>query len=73
MIYEKVKQICEDKGMTIMALESKAGIGNGVIGRWRESIPAIDTVSKVADVLDVTVDSLIDGVTFPERKKKEES
>lgn len=71
MIYEKVKALCESKNMTIMALESEAGIANGVIGGWRKSIPAIDTVAKVADVLGVTVDDLIDGVTFPERKKKD--
>ena len=71
MIYEKVKALCEEQGKTIMALEKEAGIANGVVGGWRDSIPAIDTVKRVADVLGVTVDSLVEGVTFPERKKKE--
>ena len=71
MIYEKVKELCNAQGKTIMQVEKDAGIANGVIGGWRDGIPALDTVVKVADVLGVTVDYLIEGVTFPERKKKE--
>lgn len=71
MIYEKVKELCNAQGKTIMQVEKEAGIANGVIGGWRDGIPALDTVVKVADTLGVTVDYLIEGVTFPERKKKE--
>ena len=71
MIYEKVKELCKAQGKTIMQVEKEAGIANGVIGGWRDGIPAIDTVAKVAEVLGVTVDNLIEGITFPERKKKE--
>ena len=71
MIYELVKARAEQAGKSIAAIEVEAGIANGVIGGWRDGIPAIDTVAKVADTLGVTVDYLIEGVTFPERKKKE--
>lgn len=71
MIYEKVKALCKEQGKSIMVLKKEAGIANGVIGGWRNSVPRIDTAKRVADVLGVTVDSLVEGVTFPERKKKE--
>lgn len=44
-----------------MALEKKAGIGNGVIAAWAEGSPRVDTLQKVADALDVTIDYLVSG------------
>lgn len=62
MIYDNVKQLASEKGMSIHALEQKAGLGNGAIGRWREFNPGVLYLKKVADVLDVTVDELLKGV-----------
>ena len=59
MIYENIKAICDEMGITISELEKKAGIGNGVIGGWRTSIPRADKLKAVADVLGVTVDELM--------------
>ena len=46
-IYDKVKNECEKHNMTIMELEKRAEIANGVVGKWRESKPNIDTLLKV--------------------------
>lgn len=70
MIYDKVKLLCEKNGLSISQLEIRAGLGNGTIGGWRTAIPAVDTVKKVADVLGVSVDSLLEGIDFPDRKKE---
>jgi len=59
MIYENVKRLCDKLGIPIYQLEARAGLGNGTIGRWKEQNPKIQTLKKVADVLGVTVDSLI--------------
>ncbi len=59
MIYENIVKTCKEKGISIMALERKAGIANGVIGRWRESSPTVDTLRKVADALEVPITDLI--------------
>lgn len=59
MIYENIKKIGDKKGMPIYAIEKKAGIGNGVIGKWRTLSPTLDTLIKVADALDVPVEYLI--------------
>ena len=69
MIYDRVKEICESKGLTISALEKQAGLGNGTIGGWRNSIPSISTLSKVATALGITVDQLIDGIQFTMSEK----
>ena len=72
MIYSKIKNLCGAAGITISKLEEEAGLGNGTVGGWRTAVPAVDTVKKVADVLNVSVDELIDGVDFPDRKRNKE-
>ena len=59
MIYENVKQLCDEKNMTIMALEKAAGLANGTVGRWRNSIPTAVSLQKVASVLEVSMESLM--------------
>lgn len=59
MIFDKVKKLCDDRGISIRQLEINAGIGNGVVSGWKESIPMSDTLQKVAKALNVTVDELL--------------
>lgn len=59
MIYDNIKSVAEKKGMSIAEIEKKAQIGNGTIGRWRKSFPNVDSVVKVAKVLNVSVNTLI--------------
>lgn len=72
-LYENVKAACSCKDTNIFALEDKLDFPRSSICKWNENIPSIAKVQKVAEALGVTLDSLIDGVTFPERKKKEEA
>lgn len=58
-LYDKVKEIADERKMTICALEKEAGVGNGVIGKWRKSVGNIETVKKVAAVLEVPIDELV--------------
>lgn len=59
MLLDAIKARCEANGMTIAALEKKAGIGNGIIRRWGEMNPRLDNLRAVADALNVTVDELL--------------
>lgn len=58
-IYDKIKSICEEKGMSVRQLESAAGLKNGAISKWNDSSPTIKNLKAVADVLKVKVDKLI--------------
>lgn len=60
MIYENVKKIADEKGISISALEKKAGLGNGVISGWKTSSPTVANLKSVADVLHVNVDKLLE-------------
>lgn len=58
-IYDNIAKLANEKGISIYKIEQEAGLGNGVIGRWRESSPNIDTLKKVADVLEVPIEELL--------------
>jgi transcriptional regulator with XRE-family HTH domain len=70
VVYDRVKALCDERGLSISQLETMAGLGNGTIGGWRVSVPAVDTVKRVADALGITVNDLIEGIDFPERRKQ---
>lgn len=48
-----------EKGFNIASLERAADLGNGVIGRWRESSPQLATLEKVAKVLGCGIADLV--------------
>lgn len=59
MLYENIKQHAKKKGMTITELENRAGLSRGHISKWKKNVPKIDSLQKVADVLGVTVNTLL--------------
>ena len=61
MLYEKIKILCDKKGWSIGSVEREAGLGNGAISKWKNSIPSVTNLKKVADVLGCTVDELLQG------------
>lgn len=60
-MYERITNLCSMKGMSIAELERKAKVGARSIGRWDSNIPSVDKVSRVAAVLETTVDYLYTG------------
>ena len=58
-LYDKVKEIADAHGLSIAALEVKAGIANGTISGWKTGKPYAETLKKVADVLEVPIEELL--------------
>ena len=59
MLFDNVKRLCSERGVSVWALEPATEIGNGTIGKWRTSSPRLETIKKVADYFGVTVDELL--------------
>ena len=61
MIYKNVMKAAKAKGYSASTLEKAAGIANGTIRRWQwEGCGAtVKTISKIAKVLELSVDELI--------------
>ncbi|MEZ7741783.1 helix-turn-helix transcriptional regulator [Gemella sp. 20925_1_85] len=55
----KIKQLANQKGITISELERRINLSNGQIGKWSRQTPGIDKVQKVADYFNVSVDYLL--------------
>ncbi len=64
-LYEKIQKLCEQNNLTIAELERQAGISRGVIGNWKDKSPSVDRLSKVAKVLNVTIDYLVGLTNVP--------
>lgn len=58
-IYDKIKKICKEKGLSVTYVEKKAELGNGLISKWNDSVPSVANLKKVASILEVTIDELI--------------
>ena len=61
MIFESIKAEANRQGKSIQKVEMEAGLGSGVISRWKKRDPRVGKLMAVAEVLGVTVDSLIKG------------
>lgn len=60
MLYDNVKRICEEKGLSVGSIEKALNFSNGSICKWNESEPGIRKVQKVADYLGVSIEKLLE-------------
>lgn len=51
-IYEKVKEACIEKGISVSALEQKLGFARSSICKWNTNTPGVDKVKAVAEALE---------------------
>ena len=59
VLYQRIVELCAERGITINKLESDLGMGNSVIRKWRQSTPSADKIAKVATYFNVSVDYLL--------------
>ena len=64
MFYDNLIKVCIKKNTTINAVLTKLGKQNsGISSSWKNgTIPKIDIVSKISDILEVSTDELIKGI-----------
>ena len=60
-MYNRIKELCDKEHITIAQLEKEVGLSNGVIGKWRTSMPRADVLLAIAEKFGVTVEYLIKG------------
>jgi len=62
VIYEKIKQIADEKGVTIYRIEKDCKLANGIIAKWGKTAqqsPKVENLIKVANYLDTPLDVLL--------------
>lgn len=58
-LVQRIKDLSDEKHITIAELEREAGISNGQIRRWGGSSPKVENLEKVADYFNVSTDYLL--------------
>ena len=58
-LFERIEDLCRERGITIRQLEQLSGIGNGVISRWKTSSPTVSSLAKVTNYFGVSFDYII--------------
>ena len=56
--YDKIKTLCDERGISIKKLETECGLSNGYIGKLRKSKPNADYLMKIANYLQVPFEVL---------------
>lgn len=59
MVYKNILRLCEQKKISVAALERELGFGNATIRSWTSASPTVDKLQRVAKFFGVTIDSLL--------------
>ena len=69
-LFDRIQQLCTERGISRYALEKNLGFGKASMGRWDTNTPSIDKVQKVADYFDVSLDYLMTGKEKPSQSEE---
>lgn len=71
MLYDRVKQLCSNEGITITELERTLKFGNGTIHNWNKSEPSVAKAMAVAQYFGVGLDALVSNTKLPSKESRE--
>lgn len=58
-LLDKIKGVAKERGYSLNKVNDLAGLSTNVIYSWKTKKPSAEALSKVADVLNVSVDYLL--------------
>lgn len=58
-LVKRIKLLCDERKVTFAEVEREIGISNGQIRRWDNVSPKSETLQKVGDYFDVSIDYLL--------------
>ena len=61
MIYDRIKKICKDKGITVAKLEQDLELGRSSVRKFDQHDPGVGKMNMIAGYLGVTLNDLIDA------------
>lgn len=68
-VYERIAELCRERGIAVTALEQELGFSRGSIGKMRYAKrPNAERIKKIAEYFEVSLDELMEE--NPEKKKK---
>lgn len=70
MIYNTIKDVAANQGISIYRIEKDLEFPNGLISKWNKSTPSASNLAKVAKYLGVTTEKLLGNGQKGERMKE---
>ena len=67
-MYDRIKALCKQKGVTITGTEKDLGFARGSLCKVDTNKPSMERVNKLADYFGVSVEYLMTGETTEEKK-----
>lgn len=64
MIFEQIQRLCEERNITIARVERECGFANATIRKWSQSTPSAESLAKVADYFEVSIDALLGRTAY---------
>ncbi len=58
-VFERIRKLSKQNGVSFSDIEAKTGIGKNVIYKWKLSEPTVKNLKAVADYFGCTVDELL--------------
>ncbi len=68
-MYDRIKTLCKQKGVTITGTEKELGFARGSLCKVDTNKPSMERVNKLAEYFGVSVDYLMTGETPAEKKE----
>lgn len=60
-LYEQIRDIAKSKGYSINRLEKELGFARSSINKFNKNVPSVEKLQQIADLLNVSLDSLLSG------------
>lgn len=71
-LLERIKKLCNQRGISVYQLEEKIEIGRNTIYQWNKRTPSTEKIQKIADYFNVSTDYLLGRTENPNPLKTEE-
>lgn len=70
-MFDRIKLLCDEKHISVSALEEELGFATGTIGKWRNSCPKAENLYLVASKLGVSMEYLLCATEKPAHKNED--
>lgn len=67
-VYDRIKEAAKHRGLTLLQVTEKAGLGEKTLYKWKNNEPGADKLNTVASILHVSVDYLLGNTDNPNPK-----
>lgn len=69
MLYERITDLCKEKGISVASLEREVGMSRGSLCKIDTHKPNVEKMEKIADCLGTTIDYILKGTKEKEAEK----